>query len=271
MTADGPEAIERHRLRATFDEAAELYDRVRPRYPGSAIAELVRLAHIGPGSRVLEIGVGTAQLTVSLAELDCRIVGLEIGPNLAKVARRNLRGFPKATIEVDDFEEWSISEQPFDAVVSATAFHWLDPRTRVGKAADALRPGGSLAILGTHHVAGGSADFFDDVQACYESWDPTWTPELHPPAAAAAIATEIEEIERSARFGPVSVRRFEWDLSYTAAEYVELLLSYSGHRALAAEAQRGLFACITDLIATRYGGSIVKRYLTLLRVAPSLD
>lgn len=50
-------------LRDTFDEAADLYDRARPRYPQALVDDLVRAAGLGPGSRVLEIGPGTGQLT----------------------------------------------------------------------------------------------------------------------------------------------------------------------------------------------------------------
>ncbi|MDQ0935322.1 tRNA A58 N-methylase Trm61 [Streptomyces turgidiscabies] len=60
-------------LRDTFDEAAQLYDRARPRYPQALVADLVRAAGLGPGSRVLEIGPGTGQLTVALAASGCRI------------------------------------------------------------------------------------------------------------------------------------------------------------------------------------------------------
>ena len=56
---------DRHQLRATFSEDAELYDRARPEYPAELFADLADLsdlaamAVLGPGSRVLEIGCGT--------------------------------------------------------------------------------------------------------------------------------------------------------------------------------------------------------------------
>ena len=40
------------------------------------------------------------------------------------------------------------------------------PTVRVVKAADALRPGGALATVATHHVAGGDESFFAAAQAC---------------------------------------------------------------------------------------------------------
>jgi hypothetical protein len=42
---------------------------------------------------------------------------------------------------------------------------------RMVKAADALRPGGALAVVATQHVAGGSEEFFVEVQGCYERFD----------------------------------------------------------------------------------------------------
>ena len=74
-------------------------------------------------------------------------------------------------------------------------------------------------------------------------------------------------LDRSARFGPATLRRYESDWSYTTASYIDLLLTYSGHRALEPTAQRNLLDCIAHLIDTAYGGQITKRYLTELQVA----
>ena len=62
---DAPDRLE---LRQTFNQAAERYDRARPTYPPALFDDLARLAGIGPGCRVLEIGCGTGQATVPLAE-----------------------------------------------------------------------------------------------------------------------------------------------------------------------------------------------------------
>jgi SAM-dependent methyltransferase len=257
----------REQLRTTFDQAAELYDRARPGYPAELIAELAGLAGIQPGSRVLEVGCGTGQLTVPLAERGCEIVALDIGPNLAARARQNLALYPSACVIVVAFEDWPLPTQPFDAVVSATAFHWLDPAVRVHKAADALRPGGALATIATHHIAGGDEEFFVEAQGCYAQWDPSTPPGGVCLPAPSDIPLESQEIDRSGRFGPVTFRRYEWEQTYTTATYCELLLTYSGHRALAPESLRGLLDCIAHRIDSRYHGKIRKRYLSELRLA----
>jgi hypothetical protein len=85
---------------------------------------------------------------------------------------------------------------------------------RVSKSADALRPGGSLAVVATHHVAGGSERFFLEAQRCYERWDPDTPPGLRPPAASAVPRNE--EIEASGRFDRVTFRRYEHEITYSA-------------------------------------------------------
>src|SRR5207302_605680 len=83
-----------------------------------------------------------------------------LGANMAAVARRKLARFGSVRVEVAAFEDWPLPSQPFDMVLAATAFHWLDPAVRVGKCADALGEGGALATVATHHIAGGDAEFF---------------------------------------------------------------------------------------------------------------
>ncbi len=260
----------RARLRATFAEAAELYDRVRPSYPVGLVADAARLTGLGPESRVLEIGPGTGQLTEPLAALGCHIIAVELGEELAAVARRRLAPFKNVQVLIEAFEDWRLPSEPFDCVIAATSFHWLDQRVRVTKAAEALRGDGSLAIISTHHVAGGSQDFFVKVQACYERWGPSTEPGLTLPQAH-GILPEVDEIERSGWFAPAVVLRYEVDLRYTADEYIALLNTYSGHRVLDDESRLGLFTCIRQLIEERYKGAITKRYLFLLAVSRHLS
>ncbi|MGW2639224.1 class I SAM-dependent methyltransferase [Streptomyces sp. NPDC001348] len=267
---DRPEESRRVHLGRTFDEDAELYDRARPGYPPELYDDLAELAGAGPGSRLLEVGCGTGQATVPLAGRGCRITAVEASANMAAVARRNLAGAGAGAVEVvtAEFENWPLPEEPFDAVVSATAFHWIDPAVRMAKAADALRPGGALAVVRTQHVRGGTEEFFVEVQRCYERFDPATPPGLRPPAAADIDgADHAEEVARSGRFGPTVFRRYEQDLTYTTAEYLDVLRTYSGHRALSEVARNGLLACIAGLIDGRYGGRVTKRYLIELAVS----
>jgi SAM-dependent methyltransferase len=252
-------------LRAVFDEDAELYDRARPDYPDALFDDLFVLAGIGAGSRVVEIGCGTGQATVALAERGCAVVAVELGANLAAVAARNLAGYPNAQVVVSAFEDWPLPDAPFDAVVAFTAFHWVDQGVGVDKVARALKPGGAFATVTTDHVAGGTAAFFVDVQDCYERWDPATPPGLRlEPADRIAPAVAPDP---GGRFGAAELRRYETDIAYSTARYLDVIRTYSPTRALDDERRSGLLSCIGSLIDTHYGGLVVKRYLRQLRVA----
>lgn len=253
------------RSRETFDEVAELYDRVRPGHPHQLFDHLAALGAVGPGRRVLELGCGTGQATVPLAERGCQVVAVEAGARLAGIARRRLARFPGVTVVTAAFEEWPLPAEPFDLVLSAGAFDSLDPAVRVLKSADALGPRGLLATVATHHVLGGTVDFFAEARRCYQRWGldaPGW-----PLEPAAAVPADDAELVASGRFGPGCFRRYEWDVTYTAERYRDLLLTTAGHRELPPEVRDGLLADLTELITRRYGGSVVKRYLTELRAA----
>lgn len=278
---------DRERLRDTFNQDAELYDRARPGYPPRMFDDLAELAGAGPGCRVLEIGCGTGKATVRLAERGCRVVGVELGAEMAAVARRKLAEATidvaidaaiDAAIDVAAFEDWQLPPDPFDLVLAATSFHWIDPAVRIAKSADALRPGGTLATVSTHHVAGGTEDFFAEVQGCYERFDPTTPPGLRLTLAAdipydsqEAPSRNVEQgnaaLPGADRFEPPVFRRYERELTYRTADYLDLLCTFSGTLALAPAARAGLLDCIGTLIDTRYGGRVTKRYLTELRLA----
>jgi SAM-dependent methyltransferase len=252
--------------RAMFDQVAELYDRVRPSYPPDLFGDLVELAGLGPGSRVLEIGCGTGQGTIPLAERGLDIVCVELGEGLAVVARRNLAGFPGVEVVRADFEDWEPETAGFDAVVAFTAFHWLDPTLRFEKSARLLGPEGALGVVGTQHVLPpGGDDFFVDVQADYAAVAPD--PENRPPSAPDDVTDLSREFATSGWFGEVAVRRYVWDVEYSADAYIDVLDTYSGHRAMEPAARERLYGRIRRRIEARPGGRVTKSYLALLHVA----
>ncbi|MEV8372601.1 class I SAM-dependent methyltransferase [Kribbella sp. NPDC056861] len=257
--------MSRETLRQTFGEDAELYDRVRPTYPPRLYDDLAALLGKPKRPRVLEIGCGTGQATKPMLKRGWSVKAVELSPELSRVARANL---PELEVITAPFESWPLPAEKFDLVLAATAFHWVDPEVRVPKSADALRPGGLLAIVSTHHIAGGSEQLWIDVQGCYDRFtEDAQQGGLQP---ADAVPKDSAEIDASGRFGPVVFHRYEWEQTYTTAEYLDLLSSYSGHRALTSQRRDGLYGCVSALINAA-GGSITKRYLTELSAANQLN
>jgi SAM-dependent methyltransferase len=138
----------RERQRGLFDGVAGLYDATRQGYPAEIVDAIFATAAIGPGAAaVLEIGCGTGQLTRQLAGRALNLTAIDIGAAMVQAARRNVAD-PMARFQIFSFEDFADCE-PLDLIVSATAFHWVDPSIGLAKAARLLRPGGWLALLTT--------------------------------------------------------------------------------------------------------------------------
>lgn len=131
----------------SFGGVAGLYDATRQGYPAEIVDAIFATAAIGRGAAVLEIGCGTGQLTRQLAGRALNLTAIDIGAAMVDAARGHVAD-PMARFQVCSFEDFTVSG-PFDLVVSATAFHWIDPVLGLPKAARLLRPGGWLALMTT--------------------------------------------------------------------------------------------------------------------------
>ena len=258
--------MDRHQLRTTFEEVPDLYDRARPVYPDDLFDELARLGGLEAGSRVLEIGCGTGKATVPLAERGLEVVCVELGPELAAFARRKLSRFSNVEVVNATFEDWHAPDESFDAVVAFTAFHWIDPEARYAKPARLLREGGAIAVVQTNHVlVEGSDPFWADVQEDYDAVSPS--EDNRPPPPPRDVPDLGEEIERNGLFEDVSVRRYLWDVTYSAEEYIAVLDTYSGHRSLDPRTRNELYDRIRRRIDSRPTRHVTKTYLATLNVA----
>jgi len=255
-------------LRTVFDEDAELYDRARPRYPAELFDDLLDLAALGNGCRVVEIGPGTGQATLPLVARGCSVLAVELGASLAATLRRRTAGLPVEVV-VGAAEDHPLPAAAFDAVAAFTSWHWLPPVRRLSTAHEALRPGGSLVTVRTEHVLGGTEQFFADAQRCYERWDSATEPGLRL-LPAEEVPPALDEVDTSELFAPAVRRRYHQDVAYSTDSYLDVLHTYSGHRALDQDRRTGLMGCLRQLIDSRYAGAITKRYLYELRVAQRL-
>jgi SAM-dependent methyltransferase len=262
-TAQPLKARERHELRKhTFDANPGLYDRSRPGYPDQLFDDMVRLAHVPARGRVLEIGPGTGQATLPLARRGLEVLALELGASMARACRRNLAAFPMVTVLNTAFEDWPVETGAFDLVVSASAFHWVNPRIGFSHAARALKDSGYLALV--WHFREDQADPLSlELHEVYESIGlKPWR--ARPPEQR--IARQLQAVERSGRFGPVTVRRYPGARDYSTPDYIALLRTMSDHAILPAETRRRLFAGIRRVFA-RHGDVFTRRFISTLLLA----
>lgn len=240
----------------TFNQVAALYDRARPPYPQALLDDLIALTGIQAGDHILEIGSGTGHFTIPLADLGMRITAVEPGQNLAAITRAKLAEHPDAVVVECTFEDYELPPEPFDHVVSATAFHWVDPQIRVVKSGAALKPGGYLAIIQTYWGVGAQRDVFEvRSQRCYDRWRRGDEPRYVPPVIAELPDTRPDLAEAEA-FTVAAHRLYEQVNHYTTSSYLDLVRTFATIQELDSATREGLLACLGQLIDEEFGGEL---------------
>lgn len=172
------------------------------------------------GLRVLELGCGNGALLRDLADMvgpTGRLVGLELSPDAAKVARGRMTGLPWVEVRVGDAMT-AVLDGPYDVIVARWVFSYLaDPQTLVHRAAAALGNGGRLVVQDYHHD--GMSLFPRDpaidrvieaVRATYAAkgcdlWIAGRLPQLY-----AAAGLELDAIRPHVRVGGPDDPAFQW-------------------------------------------------------------
>lgn len=261
-----PQDSQRRQLRVAFDAVAPTYDAVRPGYPAAVYDDILALSGIPAGGDILEIGCGTGQATRPFAERGYRITCVELGAELAALARRNLAAYPAVAVRVGAFETEPLPDAAYDLVISATAFHWVAPES-YPKLARVLRPNGAVALFWNRRIVGEvDGGFFDRAQAIYRQYAPELIRVEGLPTAE-TLPNESAGLAATGLFGAFTARRYPWVARYDATSYLNLLNTYSEHLALPANRRDHLYAGIRALIDDEYGGEIAKQYLAALYLA----
>src|SRR5262245_50241749 len=70
---------ESNALTRQFDDAAELYDEVRPRSPETIVEQTIAFAGLPAQGRIFEVGCGTGQMTLPFAQRGYTMVAIDQG------------------------------------------------------------------------------------------------------------------------------------------------------------------------------------------------
>lgn len=258
---------ERKALARTFDRAAGIYHRARPDYPDELFEDLISIAGLQPGNALLEVGCGTGKATLPLTTRGFRITCLEPGRHLAAIARENLTGFDIRLVETT-FEEWKPSAaETFDLVYSATAWKWIDPAVRYQRAWEVLERGGHLALWNAQHVfPEGGDSFFLEIQGVYEEIGEDLPGDAHRPRPG-ELSDDSVEIHASGLFDVVHIGHFDWEVTYDASSYIELLSTFSGHIAMDAWKRDRLYGEIRERLSARPEGLLRRHWGAVLQIA----
>lgn len=234
----------------SFGVAPERYDRTRAPYPDAMIERIVAAS---PGPDFLDVGCGTGIEARQFRAAGRTVLGVEPDARMADFARG-----AGLEVEVGTFEAWEPAGRTFDAVVSGTAWHWVDPVAGAAKAARVLRPGGVLAPFG--HVYQLPPDAADALAAAYRRAAPDsplgGSDRSILDAYRALYAKAADGIREVGGFGEPVLWRYDWERSYSRDELLDLVSTSGGLTSLppdrVAEVLAALGAEVGAIVTLRY-------------------
>ena len=251
-------------VRLSFNGVAEIYDKVRPSYPVDLFDALFEM--LPPQPEIVEVGPGTGQATKDLLGRGASVLALEIGPTTAAKLRSNLPS-ERLRVVVGDFEVAELRSGEADAVFSATAYHWISRQAQTDRPVAILRPGGLVAIVDLIQVdSPEDAGFFAAVQPMYERHGQGHSGPLAP-TRGSVDPTIRAVLDADLRFDCVGVRRYDWDQTYTAADYRNLMLSNSATQMMEESNRVGLLDDVESFILSDFSGFVTRPLVVTLTTA----
>jgi protein-L-isoaspartate(D-aspartate) O-methyltransferase len=111
--------------------------------PAKVHGRILQALAVNPADIALEIGAGSGYLSACLGQLAARVRSLEIFPELAELARRNLFAAAANNVAVEVADAMQFSEQSaYDVIAVTGSLPLYDERFQ-----QALRPGGRLFVV----------------------------------------------------------------------------------------------------------------------------
>lgn len=228
-----------------------LYDQFRPTYPEAMFRSIFDYAQLEPGSRCLEIGIGTGQATQPFLAANYSVHALEPSANLAAYASVKFGSSNRFTLAPTRFEDLEAGEC-FDLIFAATSFHWVRTEQRMKLLKSHLKPGATAALFWNHprplnpvHAA---------LQPVYQNYMPAHSVK-NTPQWNEIDADKIADEMRSAGFQDVQTVLFHTRREMTSSEYIGLLQTYSDHIELSDAVRVPFLNDLTEVIEA-HGGII---------------
>jgi SAM-dependent methyltransferase len=251
-------------IRLSFNEIPDLYDKIRPSYPPELFNALFEMLPTEP--TIVEVGPGTGQATRDLLDRGAKVHAIELGTAMAAKLRSNLPS-DRLRVTISDFELLEIPPATADAVFSATAYHWISPAAQTDRPTSILRSNGIIAIVDLIQVDSASdLGFFTAAQPLYARHGQGHT---GPPAPTRSqvdppirVALEADE-----RFTDVKTHHYDWDQTYSAADYRNLMLSYSTTRMMSTANRSALLDELVTFIDVQFDGQITRPLVVTLTTA----
>lgn len=221
----------------SFGEIADRYDRFRFRPPTAAVEWLLP----DECRTVVDVAAGTGALTRGLVGRVPRVIAVEPDPRMREVLIRNC---PGAQVLAGSGEQIPLPAAMADALMIATAWHWLDPPRAIPEIARVLRRGGTFGILWIHRDLSvpwvSELDYFTRTLRTRDDADQARHRNALDPPTGELFSALAEE-------------RIDWSEPVTAAEIVGLMGTDASAIALPVDVRRTVDEQVAAYVRDKLG------------------
>ncbi len=205
-------------LKTTFSRVSELYNYSRPDYPQKLIDDIIKISKINNKSKILDIGCGSGQATFDFEKsAHCHIFGLDISNELIDIAKKK-NTLKNINFVVGSFETYNFKDK-FNLIISAQAFHWLDPNIVYNKTYNLLNKSGYVAIFWNFQIY--NKGYLKKLDLLFRKNS------LNYDRKFSSRKKVLNRLRTSGLFTSIKIKDYTRYLEYSKEKYIQLLNSFS--------------------------------------------
>jgi SAM-dependent methyltransferase len=198
-----------------FGKEAATYERVRPSYPGDAVAWLADNLELSPGRTVIDVAAGTGKFTRLLVPFGATLVAAE---PVEGMRRSFVSAVPDVPVVAAVAEALPIAAGSVDAITVAQAFHWFDADRTFEEFGRVLRPDGRVGLI--WNARDRSSDWVNEVWSIMDRVEKRAPWRDHENGPDAALGSRHG-------FGPLHTETFRHEQPIAPEEVVDRIASVS--------------------------------------------
>lgn len=245
-------------LEWTFDTVASTYEKFRPGYVKELYKTIFNYIPVNKNSNVLEVGSGAGQATDAILQTGCYLTAVEYGEKFCTLLKEKFINNKNFCVVKGKFEDVPFTENTFDLIFSATAFHWVPEEIGYKKVYALLKKGGVFARFANHPYRDkGNSELAKEIENLYASYYDKYyhTKKDMVGEYSEQQAKDLAMVANKYGFYDIQYALFYRQRVFSAKEYIKLLGTYSDHIAMEEKFRKEFFSKIEEAINS-YGGTI---------------
>lgn len=213
---------------SSFNKNASIYNEARPGYPEEVYDTISKYVNYNNHSQLLEIGAGQGIATEEIYNRwKANITAIEPGINLYNLMRHRFENNPKISIVNKTFEDFSSTNQ-YDGIFSATAFHWLEGKTKFEKTHKLLR-NNSFLFLYWNNYGISNMELEKQIKQLYTKYGFPESREPSDEIRNRKIESRRNEVVQSNLFNLIEHKIITTNKEYDSESYIKLLRTFPDH------------------------------------------